>query len=105
MKEREAIRKMLQKNPVIAGKLVELIATGKIVSMESEADKDALLTVVCSSYDNAIEDCTTAPCACGKTIWLTPTTRETIAKRGQSPLRLICVQCWMKELKANAKAG
>jgi hypothetical protein len=106
MKERAAIRKMLNQNPDTAAMLLKLIEDGKIVGMDNPAlDPDKLLTVVCSEDDGGIDGCVQEQCACGMKVWVSPSTQEMIVARGHSPLRIICPLCWVKEIKKDAQAG
>jgi glutamate/tyrosine decarboxylase-like PLP-dependent enzyme len=101
MKEREAMRKMFDAHPEIARRIVKLIDARKLLAMNDPTiDGQDIGTVVCSSSREDIDDSVSRLCACGKRVWLSPSTQEVIAARGPSPTRVICVQCWMKELKS-----
>jgi hypothetical protein len=106
MKERAAIRKMLNQNPDTAARLKQLIDDGKITSMDNPAlDPDKLLTVVCSKDNGGIDDCVQDRCeGCKELVWVAPSTQAMIVARGHSPLRVICPICWVKEIENDAQA-
>lgn len=105
MKERKAIRKMLNENPDTAATLLKLIQDGKITSMDNPAlNPDELMTVVCSADDAGIDGCVQEQCACGTKVWVSPSTQEMIVARSHAPLRIICPLCWVKEIETDAQA-
>ena len=102
MNEIATLRAALKANPDHHAKLRELVESGVIQS--ASADPCEVETIVAAPERFGIEGAQQAQCACGITVWLSPSTQAMIAARGDVPQPIItCIWCFTKELNAETR--
>lgn len=100
--EIEVLRDVLRTNPEHHRKLRELIESGVIEP--SDDNPCEIATIVAAPEHFGIVGAKQAQCACGGTVWLSPSTQAMIIARGAVPQpRIICVFCFAKELNAETQ--
>jgi hypothetical protein len=89
--EIEALRAALKKHPQRANILVEMAERGMFGTIE-DVPANEHLSIVCADEHCGIVGAKRAQCACGASIWLSPSTQETILQR-PGLTTTICIPC------------
>lgn len=99
MKERESIRRMLQKGGPGADFITKLVQSGKARSFEDMTKEDHQQEMlVIGGFETDIDGSKQMRCRCGALIWFAPSTLEMLAKN-KRPVRHICIKCFMALMK------
>lgn len=101
--EIEVLRDALRTNPEHHRKLRELIESGAIES-DDDATPREIDTIVAAPEHFGIVGAKQAQCACGATVWLSPSTQAMIIARGAvpQPLTIMCIECFAVALRGQA---
>jgi len=98
--ERESIRKFLNENSRVAALLKRGVAEGRI-GCSDDVDKDEVMTVVAGPDSGGVIGSIQSKCdGCGSLVWLSPSTQEMMAKRGDGKTLIRCLDCVLKEVRA-----
>jgi hypothetical protein len=100
MNEREAVRKALRENPVAYRILKKAVDEGKLKSTDDLPETEEEAVFICGPDHGGIDGSKQAQCACGNLVWLSPSSQEVITRRGDAPIRIICMRCAIAELKS-----
>lgn len=101
--EREAIRKFLNKDSRVAAWVKRGVAEGRI-GCSDDLDKDEAMTVVAGHDSGGVIGSIQSKCGgCGSLVWLSPSTQEMMAKRGDGTTLIRCLDCVLKEAKEMGK--
>lgn len=100
MNERKAFRRWMNENPERAAQLKKLFEKGKLKSTDDLPETEEEAVFICGPDHGGIDGSKQAQCACGNLVWLSPSTQEVITRRGDAPIRIICMRCAIAELKS-----
>jgi hypothetical protein len=97
--EREAIRNFVRGGGPLVERLSRAVDEGQLrIAGDAVAETDEELVVVASNNCGII-GAKPANCGCGTEVWLSPSTLEMMAKRGNRPTKIMCLPCVLKEKK------
>jgi hypothetical protein len=96
------LRAALRTSPEYHRKLHQLFVSG--VVQPADLDPTEEITIVAASEHFGMEGAKQARCACGVIVWLSPSTQEMVAARGDVPQpRIACIGCFTKEINAETR--
>jgi hypothetical protein len=99
------LRAALKASPEAHDKLRAMALSGKLGTMDVPNCEP--LVIVCAPNHYGIEGAKQAKCECGVIVWMTLSTIEMLIRRDaapHAPNRIICTDCFHKELREEARA-